>query len=110
MHYTVEKFIAAAQTPIRLPANQQGAAACTISACPRRSRRGSITSFASAARLPIPKKGPQGLLKGKKAVLVVSRGGIYSEGPMQKLDFQEFYLRSILTFIGISDVHVVRVE
>jgi FMN-dependent NADH-azoreductase len=55
-------------------------------------------------------KGPEGLLKGKKAVVVVARGGVYNEGPMQKLDFQEPYLRTILGFIGISNVHVVRVE
>ncbi|MEJ0047509.1 MAG: FMN-dependent NADH-azoreductase [Rhodospirillales bacterium] len=55
-------------------------------------------------------QGPQGLLKNKKAVLVVSRGGIYSEGPMKAFDFQESYLKSVLGFIGIADVEVVRVE
>jgi len=55
-------------------------------------------------------KGPQGLLKGKKAVVVVARGGIYSEGSAQQLDFQESYLRAVLGFIGITNVHVVRVE
>jgi len=55
-------------------------------------------------------KGPEGLLKGKKAVVVVARGGVYSEGPAQQLDFQEPYLRAVLGFIGITHVHVVRVE
>jgi FMN-dependent NADH-azoreductase len=55
-------------------------------------------------------KGPEGLLKGKKAVVVVARGGVYSEGPAQQLDFQESYLRAVLGFIGITNVHVVRVE
>src|SRR6266446_10090394 len=55
-------------------------------------------------------KGPEGLLKGKKAVVVVSRGGVYSQGPAQQLDFQESYLRAVLGFIGITNVHVVRVE
>ena len=55
-------------------------------------------------------KGPQGLLKGKKAILVVSRGGVYSDGPAKTLDFQESYLRSILGFVGITDVQAVRVE
>jgi FMN-dependent NADH-azoreductase len=54
--------------------------------------------------------GPQGLLKDKRVILVVSRGGVYSDGPMKAMDFQESYLRSILDFIGISDVYVVRVE
>jgi FMN-dependent NADH-azoreductase len=54
--------------------------------------------------------GPAGLLKDKKAILVVSRGGIYSEGPMKPFDFQETYLRSVLGFIGLTDVQAVRVE
>jgi FMN-dependent NADH-azoreductase len=55
-------------------------------------------------------KGPEGLFKGKKAVVVVARGGVYSEGAAQQLDFQESYLRTVLGFIGITNVHVVRVE
>ena len=55
-------------------------------------------------------KGPQGLVTGKKAVFVFARGGVYSEAPMQALDFQEPYLRAVLGFIGITDVEVVRVE
>jgi len=55
-------------------------------------------------------KGPEGLLKGKQAIVVVARGGVYSEGPMKALDFQESYLRSVLGFIGITDVRVLRVE
>jgi FMN-dependent NADH-azoreductase len=55
-------------------------------------------------------KGAEGLLKGKKAVIVVARGGVYSEGPAKQLDFQESYLRAVLGFIGITNVHIVRVE
>ncbi len=55
-------------------------------------------------------KGPEGLLKGKKAVLVLARGGVYSRGPLQQMDFQEPYLRSVLAFIGITNVHAVHVE
>ena len=54
--------------------------------------------------------GPKGLLQGKKVILVLARGGVYSTGPMQKLDFQEPYLRAVLAFIGITDVHSVYVE
>lgn len=54
--------------------------------------------------------GPQGLLKGKRAILVLSRGGVYSDGPAKAFDFQEPYLRTALGFIGITDVDVVRVE
>ena len=55
-------------------------------------------------------RGPEGLLKGKRAILVLARGGVYSEGPAKPLDFQEPYLRAILGFIGITDIEVVRVE
>jgi FMN-dependent NADH-azoreductase len=54
--------------------------------------------------------GPEGLLKGKRAILVLSRGGVYSTGPAQPFDFQEPYLRAILGFIGITDIEVIRVE
>jgi FMN-dependent NADH-azoreductase len=54
--------------------------------------------------------GPEGLARGKKAVLVISRGGIYSSGPAAAMDFEETYLRNVLGFIGISDVQVIRAE
>jgi len=55
-------------------------------------------------------QGPEGLVKGKKAYLVVARGGRYSEGPMQAFNFQDTYLRAALGFIGITDVEVIPVE
>jgi FMN-dependent NADH-azoreductase len=54
--------------------------------------------------------GPEGLIKGKKAYLVVARGGNYSQGPMQAFNFQDTYLKSTLGFIGIIDVEVIAVE
>ncbi|HMG47943.1 MAG TPA: NAD(P)H-dependent oxidoreductase [Allosphingosinicella sp.] len=54
--------------------------------------------------------GPEGLLKGKKAVVIESRGGLYSEGPGAALDGQEAHIRTLLGFIGIDDVTVVRAE
>jgi len=55
-------------------------------------------------------QGPRGLVEGKKVVLVLARGGIYSSGPMQPFDFQEPYLRAVLGFVGMTDVEVVRIE
>ncbi len=55
-------------------------------------------------------RGPVGLLEGKRAIVVESRGGIYSSGPTQALDSQEPHLRTMLGFIGISDVTFVRAE
>lgn len=54
--------------------------------------------------------GPQGLLEGKRAIVVLTRGGLYSEGPAQSLDAQEPHLRTLLGFIGIKDVTFVRAE
>lgn len=53
---------------------------------------------------------PEGLLKNKKAYLAIASGGVYSEGPLQRFDFAEPYLRFILSFIGITDVTTYRVE
>ena len=55
-------------------------------------------------------KGPEGLVMGKKVYLVLARGGVYSQGPMQQFNFQEPYLRASLSFIGLNDVEVITVE
>jgi FMN-dependent NADH-azoreductase len=55
-------------------------------------------------------KGPEGLVTGKKAYLVTARGGVYSEGPLKAIDFQEPYLRQLLAFIGVTDVEAIAVE
>ena len=54
--------------------------------------------------------GPEGLMKGKRAIVVESRGGLYSSGPAQPMDSQEPHLRTLLGFIGITDVAFVRAE
>jgi len=54
--------------------------------------------------------GPEGLVTGKKAIVVLSRGGLYSEGPAVGLDFQEPHLRTLLGFMGVTDVTFVRAE
>lgn len=54
--------------------------------------------------------GPQGLLKDKRAFVVSSRGGVYSQGPAVGFDAQEPFLRNLLGFIGITDVTFIRAE
>jgi FMN-dependent NADH-azoreductase len=54
--------------------------------------------------------GPQGLLTGKHAILVLASGAVYSNGQMKAFDFTEPYLRAVLGFLGITNVDVVRVE
>jgi FMN-dependent NADH-azoreductase len=54
--------------------------------------------------------GPEGLVTGKQAIVIESRGGFYSEGPAQILDSQEPHLRNLLSFMGITYVTFVRAE
>jgi FMN-dependent NADH-azoreductase len=55
-------------------------------------------------------KGAEGLVKGKKVYVALASGGIYSEGPWKGMDFVEPYLRTVLGFIGLTDLTFVRVE
>ncbi len=54
--------------------------------------------------------GPEGLAKDKRAFLVLSRGGVYSTGPAQRLEHQGTYLRALLGFLGITDVRTIDIE
>jgi FMN-dependent NADH-azoreductase len=55
-------------------------------------------------------KGPKGLLKDKKAYIAVASGGVYSEGLMKPYDFVTPYLKTVLGFIGITDIIIIRAE
>jgi len=55
-------------------------------------------------------KGAEGLVKNKKVYLAISSGGIYSEGAMKPYDFTESYLRTLLGFLGMTDITVFRAE
>lgn len=52
-------------------------------------------------------QGPEGLLKGKKAYVLTSRGGVHRDAPT---DHAVPYLRTMLAFVGIDDVEVVYAE
>lgn len=55
--------------------------------------------------------GPVGLASDKRAIIVSSRGGIYSAGsPAQTMEHQESYLKVALGFMGITDTTVIRAE
>jgi FMN-dependent NADH-azoreductase len=54
--------------------------------------------------------GPEGLAGGKKVVIVSSRGSAFSGTPLEALDHQESYLRTVFGFLGITDVEVLRAE
>lgn len=52
-------------------------------------------------------EGPEGLLKGKKAIVVQTRGGIHRNQPTDTLTP---YLQTFLGFVGITDVQFVFAE
>jgi FMN-dependent NADH-azoreductase len=53
---------------------------------------------------------PKALLTGKRAIVILSRGGFYSDGPAKAYDSQEPHLRALLGFIGITDVTFIYAE
>lgn len=47
--------------------------------------------------------GPEGLAQGKRVIIALARGGIYSESsPARALEHLETYLRGVFNFIGIE--------
>ena len=52
----------------------------------------------------------QGLLTGKKGILLCATGGVFSTGARTTEDFLVPYLRQILGFMGLTDVDVYRAE
>jgi len=51
--------------------------------------------------------GPEGLLQGKKAYLVIASGGVPVDSPV---DFATPYMRQALKFLGITDIEVIAAE
>jgi len=54
--------------------------------------------------------GPVGLLSGKKVVIAVGSGGVYSDGIMKNFEHCGNYLRDIFSFIGLTDITILRAE
>lgn len=54
--------------------------------------------------------GPEGLIKGKKALIISSAGGDFQLPEQIHKDFQTPYLKHVLNFIGIEDVSVIPVQ
>jgi len=53
-------------------------------------------------------QGPEGLAGGKRVIIALARGGIYSEGsPAAALEHVETYLRGVFNFIGIEPEFVI---
>jgi FMN-dependent NADH-azoreductase len=54
--------------------------------------------------------GAIGLAGGKKVYVVLASGGVYSQGPAASMNHAVPYLKSVLGFIGITDVETIYVE
>lgn len=54
--------------------------------------------------------GPVGLATGKKVYIVLSSAGVYSEGPAAAMDHAIPYLKTVLGFLGLTDIEVIRIE
>jgi FMN-dependent NADH-azoreductase len=54
--------------------------------------------------------GPKGLLTGRKAIHIQTRGGIYSTGPMAEFEMGDRYLRKALEFLGFDLMDTVVAE
>ncbi len=54
--------------------------------------------------------GPVGLAPAKKAYVVLASGGVYSHGPAAAMNHAAPYLKTVLGFMGVSDVEVIPVE
>jgi FMN-dependent NADH-azoreductase len=52
--------------------------------------------------------GPEGLVKGKRVIVGISRGSVYPTGAAG--EFAESYLKHLFGFLGIDDVTFVRAE
>jgi FMN-dependent NADH-azoreductase len=52
--------------------------------------------------------GPEGLAGGRRVIIAVARGGLYSAGaPAAALEHLESYLRGVFNFIGIEPEFVI---
>jgi FMN-dependent NADH-azoreductase len=54
--------------------------------------------------------GPVGLAGGKEVIIVSGRGSALSGTPAEAVDHQEAHLKTVLGFLGITDITVVRAE
>lgn len=52
--------------------------------------------------------GPEGLLNGKQVFVLVSSGGDYTSGPYSVMDHLTGYLKTVLSFVGLSQVTFVQ--
>jgi FMN-dependent NADH-azoreductase len=54
--------------------------------------------------------GPIGLATGKKVYVVLAAAGVYSDGPAAPMNHAVPYLKTVLGFMGMTDVEVLYIE
>jgi len=52
--------------------------------------------------------GPEGLLKNKKAIVIITSGGNYTQAPYDSMDFVTPVIKRVLNFVGIDDVQIIQ--
>ena len=52
----------------------------------------------------------EGLVKNKRAYVLTATGAVFSNEGMQELDFLTPYLRSLLSFLGFTDIEFITIE
>ena len=59
----------------------------------------------------VSEQGYQGLVKGKKMLVITASGGTYREGtPAAGYDFQEPFLRAIFGLVGVTDITFIHAD
>lgn len=54
--------------------------------------------------------GPEGLVTGKRVILVLAMGGVYSAGPMAEWNHLGPHLQANLGFLGMTDTETIVIE
>lgn len=96
----IDEFLAADQYVFSIPMYNFGISA---------NFKAYIDQIVRAGRtFAVDETGYKGLVHNKKAVLILSQGGVYSEGsPAESYDLQTPYLRLIFGFMGVTDVEFI---
>jgi FMN-dependent NADH-azoreductase len=66
--------------------------------------------FVAGKTFAYSSEGSKGLLTGKKAIHIQTRGGIYSTGPMEPLEFGDRFLTAALKFLGMEVMETIFAE
>lgn len=66
--------------------------------------------FVAGKTFQYTENGPVGLLKNKKAIHIQASGGVYSEGPAANFELGNRYVKTAMTFLGVTSIESIMVE